>query len=135
MQQKQFIEESAIPAKLARAVVRQMGGWDCFKESAEDVTNHGASAGVSGFIYYSETLPFAKKHRADIAKLVEQLADEIGEDVIAMVKCWRCMEDATTAEIAAGLYGRGDDTQVLNGLAWFALEETCRAYDNALQYA
>lgn len=135
MKQTEFIQSANVPQKLARAVIKQAGGWECFTESAEYVTNHGASGGFSGFIYYTDTLAFTKKHRADIAKLVEQWADELGEDVVAFVKCWRCMEDSTTAEIASGLYGRGDDTQVLNGLAWFALEETCRAYVNALEYA
>lgn len=135
MTQTEFIKSAAVPEKLTRAVIRQMGGWECFTESAEDVANHGASGGFSGFIYYTETAAFTKKHRADIAQLVEQWADEVGEDVIGFVKCWRCMEDATTADIAAGMYGRGDDTQVLNGLAWFSLEEVCRAYVNALKYA
>jgi hypothetical protein len=135
MKQANFVQSAAIPAKLARAVIRQIGGWESFTESAEDVAQYGASGGFSGFIYYSETVAFAKKHRAEIAALVEQWADELGEDAIAFVKYWKCMEDSTTSEIAAGLYGRGDDTQVLNGLAWFALEETCRAYVNALDFA
>lgn len=134
MKQTEFIQAAAIPAKLARAVIKQMGGWESFTESAEDVTSHGADGGVSGFIYYSDTLPFAKKHRADIAALAAQWADDLGHDVISFVKYWKCMEGATTSEIASGLYGRGDDTQVLNGLAWFALEETCRAYVNALEW-
>ena len=32
----------------------------------EDVANHGCSAGVSGFIYYTETSEFFNQHETDI---------------------------------------------------------------------
>ena len=37
--------------ELIKAVIRQLGG----KEALEDVYNHGADGGFSGFTYYSET--------------------------------------------------------------------------------
>ena len=44
-----LIESTNIPASLIRATGRQSGGWESFKEHAEDVTNHGASGGFSGW--------------------------------------------------------------------------------------
>ena len=42
---KEFTEKSHINESLVRAVVRQSGGWEDFKEKALDVANHGAYAG------------------------------------------------------------------------------------------
>lgn len=119
-----------IPEKLVRAVVRQSGGWESFAEQAEDVTNHGASGGFSGWIYYTETVAFARRNRASIVELCEHLADELGESgPIALVEGFRGLSGATESEVASTLYGKGDgETSVANALAWFALEEVCRGY-------
>lgn len=135
MTQKAFIAQSSIPAPLIRAVVRQVGGWESFKESAQDVASHGADGGVSGFIYYSDTIPFAERQRGNITELAERYAEDFGCGVLNMVQGWRCMEGAEMHDIGAAMYGRGDDTQILNGLAWFALEEVCRDFVNASEGA
>jgi hypothetical protein len=123
-----------IPAPLVRAVVSQLGGWESFKGSAHDITNHGISGGFCGFIYHSDTCQFARKHRADIALLAEEQASQFGEDVLTMIQNFNCVgKDYSTGEIGRCLYGRGDDTQILNGLAWYAGEEVSRAYTDLLE--
>ena len=127
---KAFVESSHIDTTLIRAVVRQIGGWESFKESAQDVAENGADAGFSGFIYYNETVPLAKRHKKAILTYAKQLTREIGEgnefDMIAGFNCLK-ME---AGEVAEAIYNpRSEErTQVFNALAWFALEEVARAY-------
>lgn len=127
---KAFIENSHVDASLIRAVVRQIGGWESFKETAQDVANHGADAGFSGFIYHSETVPFAKRNKKAILEYAKQLAHDIGDgnwlDLIAGFNCIKI----EASEVARAYYDpRSEDrTQVFNALAWFALEEVARAY-------
>ena len=130
---KSFISQSNIDASLIRAVVRQMGGWEEFTDRAADVTNHGADGGFGGFIYYSETCAFYAKHRALILELVKNMADSLGEGVLEMVQNFNCLgKDFSLDEIGETLYGNKNkhQTQVANALAWFALEEVSRAYDD-----
>jgi hypothetical protein len=49
---------------LEKAVIEQYGTREEFLEAIPDIMQGGASAGVSGFIYYHETLDFTKKHFA-----------------------------------------------------------------------
>ena len=126
---KTLTENSNIPAALIRATVKQFGGWESFTESAPDVTNHDISCGFSGFIYHTETLAFTRKNRALIAKLATSQAADFGTGVLEMVQCFGCLgTDYGLEEIGRCLYGRGNDTQILNALAWYAGEEVARAY-------
>ena len=43
---KGLIESTNIPESLVRAVVRQMGGWESFKESAPDICRGGIDGAV-----------------------------------------------------------------------------------------
>lgn len=134
-----------IPAPLVRAVVKQLGGRQEFTERAQDITNHGISGGFSGFIYYSDTVPFARKHKASILKMAEEQAADFGEDLYTMISSFNCLTDHrtrkpeyTTGQIAAIIHGRftdseGDHTQVFNALAWYAAEEVARAYCDLLE--
>ena len=138
MNQKQFLETVNNPA-LARAVIRQLGGWDSFKESAPDITNHGISGGFHGFIYYTDTCGFTRKNRAAIASMVETMADDLGESPLDMVAGFNCLKESVTAsEVGRVLYsGRGGDPDarqlIENALAWFAGEEISRAYQDAIE--
>lgn len=120
----------AVPA-IARAVIAQTGGWDEFVTLAHDVADHGADAGFSGFTYYSDTVPFAQANKADIRKLAEYVADSIGEydGFYSFVASFNCL-DLTTDEVADAMHDSDHDSngEVLNALAWFALEEVSRAY-------
>jgi len=130
-----LVRQTSIPESLVRAVVRQFGGWDSFKESAADVTSHGINGGFHGFIYYSDTEPFAKRNRAAIAEMAEAQASDFGSDVISMIQGFGCFRNdkPSAAEIGEALYaGRNrDGANILNALAWYAGEEVCRAYCDA----
>ena len=126
-----FINESHIPAKLIRAVVRQSGGWDSFKEMAEDITNHGVGGGFHGWIYHSDTVPFAKRNKAAIMEMAKSMADDLGETLYRMIGGFNCLKMGE-GEVAEAIHNpRSDDrVQVFNALAWFAAEEVARSYVN-----
>jgi len=126
-----LIDSTNIPESLVRAVVRQMGGWESFKQSAPDITRHGISGGFHGFIYYSDTIAFAKQNRKAILEMATWHAEQFGEGLVEMIKGFRCLDGATETEIVEGLAGNTDQTQVPNGLAWYAGEEVARAYCDA----
>jgi len=136
MKLQDLINSSNIPASLIRATVRQAGGWESFKEMAEDVVNHGASAGFSGFTYYTDTLAFYAHQRSNIVSYAESYAYDLGEDMLTMIQSFGCIgTDYSLGEIGQTLYGPKSkhDTQIANCMAWFALEEVCRAYVNMLE--
>lgn len=131
---QKLVESTNIPASLVRAVVRQMGGWKSFTESAPDVCRGGINGGFQGFIYNSDTEPFAKRNRSEIAEMASEQAMEFGVGVMEMIRGFGCFRNGTPPtdeEIGSALYaGRDieDGLPVLNALAWYAGEEVCRAY-------
>ena len=132
---KTLIAKSSIPATLIRAVVKNMNGWESFKESAQDVVDHGAACGFGNFIYYTDTVAFTAKNRSAIAAYAYEQAKEIGyKDEIEMILSFNGLQhdDLTSSDIARALYGRLTDdnkkTTIYNILAWYALEEVARAY-------
>ena len=115
--------------KLAQAVVDQMGGEESFLSSWEDITNHGISGGFSGFIYYNETNQFAKHNIRLIREMARQQADDFGMGMLEMIQGFNCLgKDFSLDEIGETLFGGGDNEQILNGLAWYAAEETCHQF-------
>lgn len=118
------VQDTRFP-RLTRAVLRRVD-----RESLADVVNHGADAGYSGFTYYTDTLAFYKAHKGDILALAQHIAEELGEDMLAMVAGFDCLRNdkLTPSEVGEALYsGRGDCAQtVRNAMAWFALEEVAR---------
>lgn len=120
---------SDIPATLIRSVVRQCGGWDEFKETAQDIASHGADAGFGNFIYYSDTLAFTKRNREYIVELLHDQSADFGFDnIYSMISNFGCLcGDYSAEEIAESFYRDNDArTQVYNALAWYALEEVAR---------
>ena len=100
--QQNFIKTHRNP-QLAEAVLDQMGmDWEEIIERPYDFSD--ASAGVSGFIYYSETVKFAEDHYEAIRKEYEEFKEEMGGEV----KHPDYLSDGKTA--------------YLNWMAWFALE-------------
>ncbi|MNR25116.1 hypothetical protein D3C85_1422460 [compost metagenome] len=96
-----------------------------------DVANHGADGGVSGFIYYNETVAFAKRQKANILQLAKEQANDFGSDsVYSMITGFNCLNDVEEWEVAKAIHtGKGEMvTQIYNALAWYALEEVSRAY-------
>ena len=115
--------------RLINAIIRQIGD----KSWLEDVYKHGADAGYPGFTYYADTCKFYAAYKKDINALAEEMAEDLGEDVLTMVKGFRCLNDGfSNVEIAKTMYGRrtkkekNDLCQIDNSLAWFALEEVAR---------
>lgn len=129
---KAFTEVSHIDSKLIRAVVRQVGGWESFKEIAQDVTRSGANAGFSGFIYYSDTVAFTKRVRSEVLSLAENLASDLGESsAFVCIASFNCLDLSPDAVAEAFYNARSESrTEVYNALAWFALEEVCRSFDD-----
>ena len=131
-----FLKAANISPKLASAVIRQFGGWDYFREQAHDVANHGIAGGFSGFIYYSETVSFAKKHKNLIIENVKQFADDVvGESFTKVIADFNCLKKSGITEndvITALMYPRSCEeytiTQVYNALAWYAGETVAREY-------
>jgi hypothetical protein len=129
-----FTEKSHISAELIRAVVRQSGGWKDFKEMARDVANHGADGGFSGWIYYTETAKFATRHKAEILEMAKQMADDMGEPLYKMIGGFNCLK-ISEDQAAEAIHNprSADRTNVMNALAWFALEEVSRSYSDMLE--
>lgn len=124
-----------IPETVTGAVIRQCGGWRSFTESAPDVAAHGAAGGFGGFIYYSETVPFGRRLRDALLSMLRSLADDLGESgELEVLAGFQCL-DLSQSELARALYRPGSDDaqQVFNALAWYALEQTARAYVDALE--
>jgi|ERR1022692_299829 hypothetical protein len=133
---KTFAAKSNVSEKLIRAIVRQAGGWITFKEMAADVANHGADSGFNGFIYYTETAAFYARNRPAILEYAGNMASELGEGLVEMVRNFNCLGDEfTPEEIGQTLYGSRSkhNTQVANALAWFALEEVARSFVNCAE--
>lgn len=127
-----------IPETLVRAVVRQLGGWESFTESAADIANHGIDGGFTGFIYSTDTEAFAKRNRENIAKMASEQASDFGTSIAEMIQGFGCFrnDEPTDEEIGLALYAgkdKEDGANVLNALAWYAGEEVARAYVDATE--
>lgn len=101
---KEFLAQCRNP-ELAKKVLNQMGtNWSDIIEYPTDYRDAGA--GVSGFIYYSETEAFAKRNIELILEALRDFEEEIGESL------------------------KKDDSNLLNWYAWFALENTIQEVIN-----
>ena len=97
--------------------------------SLQDITNHGASGGVGGFVYYNETTEFFDANREAIVKLALEYASEFSMSVTDFVSGFGSLGHDYSVGIDSVLLRLGehaDDTYVKNALAWFALEEAAR---------
>lgn len=127
---KQVIADNSDYKTLINAVINRIG-----LDSVNDVNNHGIDGGFSGFIYYTETHAFAMRYRKDIIKLLEEMADSLGEDVVSMVSNFGVFRNSPMdAEDKKHLYrylggGRCEQSAITNVMAWFAAEEVCRMFD------
>ncbi len=95
---KDFLENYCGCPELAVKVFNQMGAsWQEIKEHPMDYRD--ASGGVSGFIYYNETEPFAKRNVELILDAMKEFYTDVGE-----CPNWK------------------EEPNILNWCAWFALE-------------
>ena len=131
-----FIKQSNEPARLVNAVIRQVGGWESFRDAAHDVSNYGASSGFSGFIYSCDTVPFFCRNRATIIESLENVATDCGENLLSMIKDFCCLDsEFSEVEIAKVLFAytkkqiiNEELHCIANALAWYALEQVCYQY-------
>lgn len=126
---KEVIADSNIPAAVVRGVVRVLGG----TESMGDIARYGIDGGYCGFIYYDDTRRFYRRHKRDIMKMAEDLAEGLGEDMLTMIAGFGCLKSAELkpTEIMEGLEGRGEMADMIqNAMTWYAAEEVARAFDD-----
>jgi hypothetical protein len=131
MKISKFKALSSLNVGLISATIAQFGGKESFKESAEDVNNHGIDGGFGGFIYYTETTQFAKNNLKEIMNLAESLADDLGvSGSLELIAGFGCLNGLySQSEISEGIHaGSASEADVLNALAWFAAESVCREY-------
>ena len=80
----QVIRENSKYRLLINAVLNRIG-YNEYKGVVQDVNNYGANAGYSGFIYCSETHAFTIRYRKYIIMLLEDTADQMGQNIEEMV--------------------------------------------------
>jgi hypothetical protein len=126
---KAFVEQTSNP-KLARAVVRQLGGWESAQESLPDIARHGVDGGFHGFIYHNDTVSFYRRNKDEILDVLWQMADDCGESVQRMMANWKCLKGLTEPQIRQSMHKLDSPymTEVCNALAWFAAEEVAQWY-------
>jgi hypothetical protein len=139
---------SSFPERTVNKVIEALGypltgSGDTFKELSAELVNcaeYGANIGISGFIYYSETIPFFKKNRVAIASHIERTAAEFGTDIFSMVQGFGVFynsEKPTPSEIGKALWDDSqthpDLTTLYNVFAWYALEEVSRTWYRYLE--
>ena len=97
-----------------------------------DVSIHG---GYGSFIYHTDTCKFARGNMPLIIEQLKEDASNYGVDVFEIVSNFNCLNENYPAfEIASVIFDQADeatindgaDTQILNALAWYALEEVAR---------
>ena len=128
----QVIKEHSKYRLLINAVLDRIG----YKENkvvVQDVNNSGAYAGYSGFIYYSETHAFTIRYRKYIIMLLEDTVDgQSIEEMVAGFGVFRKSKmDLQDRRDLYKLLGGGKPSQgtITNVMAWFALEEVCRMFN------
>lgn len=127
---KQVISENGEYKTLINAVISRIG-----KDSIQDVNNHGAQSGFPGFIWYTDTYKFAMQYRKNIVRLLEETAEQFGEEIITMFANFGIFRNSPMDnDDKKDLYkylggGKPVQSTITNTLAWFALEEICRMFD------
>ena len=128
----QVIKEHSKYRLLINAVLDRIG-YKEYKGIVQDVNNSGAYAGYSGFIYYSETHAFTIRYRKYILMLLEDTADgQSIEEMVAGFGVFRKSKmDLQDRRDLYKLLGGGKPSQgtITNVMAWFALEEVCRMFN------
>jgi hypothetical protein len=141
---------STFPERTVNHVIEALaypltGSGDTLKELSADFVNvaeYGSDIGISGFIYYSETIPFFINHIVAIASHLERTAAEIGTDIFTMVQnfvVFRNSDKPTATEIGKALWDRSQSypelTSLYNVFAWYALEEVSKTWYRYLEDA
>ena len=133
------LRDNSDNSAIINAVVNQLGvgkGED-LRQQMDNVIHGGAACGIPGFTSYFDTFNFAKKNRGNIVKLLNESADQLGEDVVKMVSNFGVFRHSQMdGEDKQDLYcyiGGGKITEsntITNVMAWFALEEVARMFED-----
>jgi hypothetical protein len=127
---KEVLKERPEYKRLINAVISQIG-----MERVEDVIRHGADTGFSGFTYYHDTHKFAMRYRNLICDLLDETAEQMGENTVEMVLNFgvfrnRHADKDDRNDLYKYLGGaRCQSSTITNVMAWFALEEVCRWFE------
>ena len=102
LSKKEFLENYSSHPNFHKKILKQGAvDWSLIKERPEDyyTANNGS---VSGMIYYTDTVAFAKKHHLPILQMLEEFENECGK-----------LENKSSPI---------DETNYFNWLSWFAWE-------------
>ena len=127
----QVLRDNPQHAKLIRAVLKRID-----KENIPDINRNGIENGYGNFIHYADTHKFAMYYRKAIIVMLEECADDLGEEVVSMVSKFGVFRrDGMDDDDRRDLYlylggGKPKYHQIPNLMAWFAAEEVCRMFEN-----
>ena len=127
----QVLRDNPQHAKFIRAVLKRID-----KENIPDINRNGISGGYGNFIRYADTHKFAMYYRKAIIVMLEEYADDLGEEVVSMVSKFGVFRrDGMDDDDRRDLYlylggGKPKYHQIPNLMAWFAAEEVCRMFEN-----
>lgn len=128
----QVLKERPDFKTLINGVIKNLGGTDYVM----DVVNHGADAGYPGFTYYNDTHTFAMRYRKLIVKILTEQAEEFGQEIVEMVSGFGVfrkspMDNDDKMELYKYIGGgKCEQSTITNLMAWFALEEVCRMFED-----
>lgn len=133
-----FIKENDNPSfvKMAYAVVEQLGGVDedTILNSLDSCRN--ANDGYTGFCYPYQTSKFWNENKSAIMENMHELADDLGEDLITMIKGFGNFKDdksVTYDAIGKALYApfnEGESRNIYDTFAKYALEEVANRFQD-----
>lgn len=132
-----FLQENdnASFVTMANAVIEQLGGVGDYNVEQLNYIRDG-SDGYSGFIYYSETCKFWNDNKEAIIQNMHELADDLGEDLITMIKGFgnfKNDESVTYDTIGNALYGSYNEEEnlyIYDTFAKYALEEVANRFQD-----
>lgn len=115
--------------EMANAVVEQLGGVDEDTILNSLYSCRNANDGYTGFCYFSDTSKFWNENKSAIIENMHELADDLGEDLITMIKGFNNFkddDDITYDAIGKALYAPFDENEsryIYDTFAKYALEE------------
>ena len=125
---KQAAAEINVSERMLSDISRRVGTWAEYRDGiAQEINDHGADCGFSGFIYHYETAAFFRGHSDEIMVMLRDLASDVGQTPAEMVAGFNCLSGVVDRDTVAAVlaFGRANDdgrAVVQNALAWFALE-------------
>lgn len=125
---KQAAAEINVSKRMLSDISRRVGSWKEYRDGiAQEINDHGADCGFSGFIYFYETAAFFRRHSDEILAMLRDLASDVGQTPAEMAAGFRCLSgvvdrDTVAAVLAFGHASSEARAVVQNALAWFALE-------------